>query len=414
MIRTDGSDEGTERGAAAPLARPSPRVYSAFVALMVTGSLLGLLKGLVYAKVLDPQEFGYYGLVVIVLQFGVFLSNWGILSALNNHLPIAFGKGQDKDTELLERAMGALLVSSGLTAAVYLAVIALLDFDNRDVQVALALAAFTTIAATIVEFHMLVMRVQQGLIRLGLTYCLRAGLTILAGTAAAVEFGYRGLIVAEFCALLVTLFIARRYWLDAIGVRRPAWAETKRLVRAGWPLMVANSIVILAFVADRLFVAATLPDEFGQYALAALVVIAWVAVVSMLEQAVAPRLLREYGAGMTLRALRSEALKVAFAIAGAGLVGLAILLVVVGPLKRGFLSNMRMASKRCRSSTSADSHSSSPSQGSSYTRSGRASRWVWRRWRRQSASPAASCSFQPAIPRSTTSPGFSLPPRRLR
>ena len=275
---------------------------------------------------------------MIVLQFGVFLSNWGILSALNNHLPIAFGKGQDKDTELLERAMGALLVSSGLTAAVYLAVIALLDFDNRDVQVALALAAFTTIAATIVEFHMLVMRVQQGLIRLGLTYCLRAGLTILAGTAAAVEFGYRGLIVAEFCALLVTLFIARRYWLDAIGVRRPAWAETKRLVRAGWPLMVANSIVILAFVADRLFVAATLPDEFGQYALAALVVIAWVAVVSMLEQAVAPRLLREYGAGMTLRALRSEALKVAFAIAGAGLVGLAILLVVVGPLKRGFLS----------------------------------------------------------------------------
>ncbi len=336
MIRADGSTEAEEPPASLP--KPSARAYSAFVILMVIGSSLGLVKGLVYAKVLDPQEFGYYGLVVIVLQFGLYLSNWGILSALNNHLPIAFGKGRATDSDLLDRSMGALLITSGLTSGAYLAIVALLDFGDPNVQIALALAALTTVAATATEFHILVMRVQQGLIRMGLTYCLRATLTILAGTAAAVAFGYRGLILAELGALLVTLFIARRLWIDPIGVKRPSWTATKRLIRAGSPLMVANVIVTLAFAADRLFVAAALPDDFGQYALAALVVVAWIAVIAMLEQAVAPRLLREYGAGMKLRALRREALKVSLAIAGAGLVGLGILIALIGPLKRGFLS----------------------------------------------------------------------------
>jgi O-antigen/teichoic acid export membrane protein len=163
-------------------------------------------------------------------------------------------------------------------------------------------------------------------------------LTIAAGTAAAIAFGYRGVILAELGALLVTLFIARRLWLDPIGVRRPSWSATKALVRAGSPLMLANVIVTMAFAADRLFVAAALPEDFGQYAFAALVVVAWIAVTAMLEQAVAPRLLREYGAGMKLREVRRQALRVALAIATAGLVGLIALLAIVGPLERGFLA----------------------------------------------------------------------------
>ena len=318
--------------------RPGWGVQSGYVALMIVGSSLGLVKGLVYAKVLDPTEFGYYALVVIVLQFGLYLSNWGMLSALNNHLPIAFGKGRHDDPALLDRSMAALLLASGLSAALYLIVVALLDLRDHNVQIALALAAATTIAATLTEFHILVMRVQQGLLRMAVTYVLRASLTILAGTAAAIAFGYRGVILAEFGALLITLLIARRLWLDPIGLRRPSWAATKRLIRAGSPLMVANVIVTLAFVADRLFVAAALPEDFGQYAFAALIVVAWIAVTAMLEQAVAPRLLREYGSGMTLEELRRQALKASLTIGGAGLLGLAVLIAVIGPLERGFLA----------------------------------------------------------------------------
>jgi O-antigen/teichoic acid export membrane protein len=338
VAHDDGSPPVVEPIATASPTPPARRAYSGYVALMVVGSSLGLIKGLIYAQVLDPQEFGYYGLVVIVLSFGLFLSNWGILSALNNHLPIAFGKGRHDDPVLLDRSMGALLITSSITAGLYLGVVALLNFHDDNVQIALLLAAFTTIALTVTEFHILVMRVQQGLMRMGMTYFLRASLTIVLGTAAAVAFGYRGVILAEFGALLVTLVIARRLWLDPIGIRRPSWRATKRLIRAGSPLMVANVIVVLAFAADRLFVAAALPDDFGQYAFAALVVVAWIAITAMLEQAVAPRLLREYGAGMKLREVRRQAFRVVLAIGLAGLVGLGVLIAIIGPLENGFLA----------------------------------------------------------------------------
>jgi O-antigen/teichoic acid export membrane protein len=323
---------------AVPGGSPRGRTYFVYVGLMVAGASLGLIRGLVYAKVLEPQEFGYYGLIVIVLQFGLFISSWGILSALNNHLPIALGKGH-QDPDLLDRSMGALIISSCLTVGVYLLVVSLIDFQDPEIQIALALASGSVIAATLTEFHILVMRVDQGLIKMAMTYFLRASLTIGAGVVAGILFGYRGVVVAELGALIVTLYVARHLWLYPIGVKRPSWPATKRLIKAGWPLMVANLIVVLSFVADRLFVAAALPDEFGQYAFAALAVVAWVAIVAMLEQAVAPRLLREYGSGMTLRELRRQAVRVTLSLTAAGLVGLAVLVALIGPLEDGFLSS---------------------------------------------------------------------------
>jgi O-antigen/teichoic acid export membrane protein len=332
--------EEVEPATGDPVAGESPRgrIYLVYVGLMAAGASLGLIRGLIYAKVLEPQEFGYYGLVVIVLQFGLFVASWGILSALNNHLPIALGKGHN-DPELLDRSMGALVITSCITVGVYLLIVSLVNFSDPEVQIALALASGAVIASTLTEFHILVMRVHQGLIKMAMTYVLRASLTIGAGVAAGILFGYRGVVLAELGALVVTLYVARHLWLDPIGIKRPSWPATRRLIRAGLPLTVANLIVVLSFVADRLFVAAALPDQFGQYAFAALVVVAWIAIVAMLEQAVAPRLLREYGSGMSLREVRRQAVRVALSLAAAGAAGLALLIALIGPLEDGFLSS---------------------------------------------------------------------------
>jgi len=305
---------------------------------MATASALGLAKGLVYAKVLDPTEFGYYGIQALVLQFGLYLSNWGLLNALNNHLPIAFGRGREDAGELADRSLGGLLVTSLITAAVYLAVVFTVSPGNEDVQVALALASVTTFVSTFTEFHVLMLRVQRRIVPMASMYVLRAVLAIVLGVVGGALWGYVGVICAEVAALLVVLITARRVWLPQVHVERPSRPLVLRLIRAGGPLMLGNVIVTLSVTADRIFVASALPDEFGQYAFASLVVVAWLAIVGMLDQAVAPRLLHDYGAGTRLRDVRREAIRLAVAFTALGGVGLLALLLVKGPLERGWLA----------------------------------------------------------------------------
>jgi O-antigen/teichoic acid export membrane protein len=169
-------------------------------------------------------------------------------------------------------------------------------------------------------------------------YVLRAVLAIALGAVAGTLWGYRGVIGAELVALLAVLITARSVWLPHIGVARPDPLVFKRLLRAGWPLMLSNVVVALSVTTDRIFVASALPQEFGQYAFASLVVVGWIAINGMLEQAVAPRLLTDYGAGTRLPDIRRQAVRIAGALAAAGLAGLALLLLVKGPLTRGFLS----------------------------------------------------------------------------
>jgi O-antigen/teichoic acid export membrane protein len=314
------------------------RRHALYVALMATSSALGLVKGLAYAKVLDPREFGYYGLVALVLQFGLFLSNWGLLNALNNHLPIAFGRGRRDTVDLLDRSLTALIATSVMTGVLYLAVVTALSPGNRDVQIALSLAALVTLVSTVTEFHVLVLRVEQRILPMAAMYLLRAVLAIVLGTVAGSVWGYGGVIGAELAALLVVLVTARAVWLERIVLARPEAEVVKRLLRAGAPLMLSNVIVALALTTDRIFVASALPDDFGQYAFASLVVTGWVAINGMLEQAVAPRLLYDYGAGTRLAEIRRQALRIAGALAAAGLAGLAALLAIKGPAQNGFLS----------------------------------------------------------------------------
>jgi O-antigen/teichoic acid export membrane protein len=306
---------------------------------MAAAAALGLLKGIFFAKVLGAQGLGYYGLVMIVTQFGTYLSNWGILSALNNQLPMALGRGDADVDEIVGRSLGALLASTGITAALYVAIVTALAPADRDVWVALSLAAVVTAATTVCEFHFLLLRVQRRLLPLASMYLLRAIAAIALGVGAGALWGYRGVIVSEFVALALAIWVARRRWLPHVLPAKPTRERTLWLIRWGAPLLIANVIVTLSFAVDRVFVAAALPDELGQYIFASFAVVAWLAVSGMLGQAVAPQLLYEYGAGESLRRVRAKALRVSGLVAGLGIGGLLALLAVRGRLADGIFSD---------------------------------------------------------------------------
>jgi O-antigen/teichoic acid export membrane protein len=282
------------------------RRHGLFGALMGASSLIGLAKGLVIARVLGVHDFGVYGVSVLVLQFGIFFSNWGILNALNVKLPIDFGRAEEPAESLLDRSFGALTVVALASVLTYLAAVLAIP-ANHDVHLALVLTAPTVLLMTISELYALVLRVQRRTTPLATVYVARAALALALGIVASLLWGFVGVIVSEFTALFVVILLAGRAWLPRLRPVRPAPGEIGRLVRWGFPLMLANVMTIGALTIDRIFVAAVLPDDFGQYVFATLVVTVWAALVAMLNQVVTPQLLFEFGAGRPLQATVARA-----------------------------------------------------------------------------------------------------------
>jgi len=292
---------------------------------MAASSVLGLVKGLVFAKILGADQLGAYGLVLLVSQFGLYLANWGIMSALNNQLPIALGRGEPEVDALVNRSLGALVLSCSVTAAIYVAVVLALGPGDDDVLLALLAASIVTLVTTVCEFQFLLLRVHRRLAALGRMYLLRGGAAIALGVAAGAAWGFVGIIVSELLVLALVVAVSRQAWLRHVRVDRPNRADLRWLMARGAPLMVANLLIIGTFTIDRVFVAARLPDEFGQYTLASFVVVGWLAVTGILNQAVAPQLLFEYGQGRSLLAVRRHALRITGLIALPGALGLLVL-----------------------------------------------------------------------------------------
>lgn len=324
--------------ALAPLSGPLGEAQRAFAVLMATASVLGLVKGLVFAKVLGADQLGAYGLVLLVSQFGLCLANWGILSALSNQLPIALGRGEPKTDALVNRSLGALVLSCSITAAAYVAVVLTLGPADDDVLIALLAAAVVTLVTTVCEFQFLLLRVHRRLAALGQMYLLRAAAAIALGVGAGATWGFLGVIVSELLVLALVVAVSRRTWLRHVRIDRPTRADLRWLTARGAPLMVANLLIIGTFTIDRVFVAATLPDDFGQYTLASFVVLGWLALTGVLNQAVAPQLLFEYGEGRSLRAVRRHALQTTGLIALPGALGLLALAGAAGWAKDSVLS----------------------------------------------------------------------------
>jgi O-antigen/teichoic acid export membrane protein len=328
--------------------RFTPRVPSAtgptqvaFAALMGAASLIGLLKTAVFAKVLGVDDLGLYGVAVIVTQFGVHLSTWGILHALNNQLPLALGRGEARTPALIGRALGGVLLCSALTGALYLAVVAVVRPGSDGVRLALVLAVALVMSTTLFEFVLLLLRVERRLLPLGAMYLLRAAVATLLGAAAGSRWGFSGVVAVEVVTLLAVTLTARGRWLKSIRVLRPNRPELRWLIARGAPLMLANLIVVSSATVDRVFVAVTLPDSLGQYVFATIVVTAWLAVSGIVVQALAPRYLFEHGAGLQLAAVWAKSMRVIAMAAAAGLAGLPVLLVATAALKNGTYAEYR-------------------------------------------------------------------------
>jgi hypothetical protein len=306
----------------------------AFASLIALGSGLGLLKYLILAKVLSVEDFGYYGLVLLVLPFGVYLSHWGTLHSLNVNLPIAYGRGDGVIDRTINGVFGIAIATTVISTTTYFVVIRTLPFSDKDAQLALTLATATILLTGLTDFYALVLRVQRRLVPLGAVTAFRGVVTVGLSAAGAALWGFAGAIGFEFCALAMTLALGAAL-LPRLRPRRPDRRETAALVIAGAPLLAADLITAARYTTDRLFVAAAIPQELGQYTLASIVTIAFVVLYAVLYQGLVPQLLYEHGAGLSLRRIRCRLRRFAVTVIGFGALGFPVIIALTRLLRDG-------------------------------------------------------------------------------
>jgi hypothetical protein len=300
---------------------------------MATGSAIGLARYALFAKILGVDDFGYYGLILLVLPFGVYLAHWGSLHTLNVELPIAYGRGRAGIAGIEDRALGAVLLTSTISAAAYVGVLWSVDFSDEDAKTALLLAAPIVFATTVSEFYILVFRVRGALVRLGSLYLIRASAAFCLGGLGAVLWGYKGAVLLEMAATAIAICVGAA-WVHIVP-RRPLVAETVARIAAGFPLLLMDLVMATRYATDRWFVATALPDQFGQYTFASLTVISFFVVYAVLYQAFVPQLLYEHGRGLSLLGLRARARRLCLAIVAAGTAGFPIVAALSEWLSRG-------------------------------------------------------------------------------
>jgi O-antigen/teichoic acid export membrane protein len=304
-----------------------------YVSLIVMGSAIGFARYAVYAKILSVDAFGYYGLILLVLPFGVYIAHWGLLNTLNVELPIAYGRGEEGLKAIEDRALGAVLVTSAVSSVAYVAVLQFVGFRDEDVKTALLLAAGAVFATIISEFYILMLRVRRELVRLGSVYFIRASAAFCLGTLGAVLWGYEGAIALEIAAATIAVFVGAA-WVRVFP-RRPFVTETAARIAAGFPLLIADLMFAMRYATDRWFVAIALPDELGQYTFASLIVIGSFVVYAVLYNAFVPQLLYEHGAGLNLLGLRARARRLALTVIAVGAAGFPIIVGLSDWLSRG-------------------------------------------------------------------------------
>lgn len=290
--------------------------------LLALASVLGLAKTVGLAQVLGARDLGLFGVVIIVLPFGTYLATAGTLAALGAQLPVAFGARDPDVAGLRDRALGLVVLSTTFVTAIYLAVVAVASPSDPDMRTALLLAALTVALNSVFEFYLTVLRARVRLLALASAYLGRAALALVATLIAGAAFGYKGAIIAEAAAFALAVLYIARALEPAVAPKLPRRQESARLVRAGIPLSLANVMLAVSIFADRSFVAATLPEDLGQYTLAAVIALAWFAVSGFVSQAVGASALHDYGGGLALSSVRrrlGRASAIVVAVAAAGL-----------------------------------------------------------------------------------------------
>ncbi|MBM4159788.1 MAG: hypothetical protein FJ217_01685 [Ignavibacteria bacterium] len=236
--------------------------------------LLGLsaVRNLVVAKVLGPEEYGYWIILSLVLMYGDQL-HLGLRHAGDKEIP--FLRGRREDTRALQVAdtiYGGVIALASIGVFVAGAVSLSGLIQAPQLSIGLAVVSLILFSDQVNRFFLMVLRTDKEFILSSQVESFFELIRTLAVCGLVVAFELWGALGAFLLASVATsAFFVCRYW----GRFRPMIDSTlaKQLAVVGFPLFLGGLLYILMISLDRVAASWMLSKkDLGLYGLAALLI----------------------------------------------------------------------------------------------------------------------------------------------
>ena len=291
------------------------RARASYAALFSVSAAAALGKTLVYARVLQPAEFGAVGLTVLVATFAAYLGSVGITDGLGSAVPLARGRGEDS-TALRSAGLSGVIQLS-LIAGLLTTVVCSLVMPVRAEYMVLLLAGPLLSLTAILNALFVDLQARELNVPYAFLLLLKSALPLLLAVPMGRTSGALGVVGAELigAALCIALFGWR--WRGGLIWSRDR-AAAVGLARLGAPYVTGNVLQNVSMNADRWAVqSAHGVQGLGTYGFAMHLSSIGMVLLNMVQLYASPRLLRRFGTDGDKVALRRHSIRIALILAGA-------------------------------------------------------------------------------------------------
>jgi O-antigen/teichoic acid export membrane protein len=276
------------------MSRVDKYTYTFFISL---GALLGIFKITLFAKLLGPEQYGLYSLVLSMYIFIVYFGSMGLNDALIKLGSKAFGQSKLKDVYelyVLAAVYGGIVT---FVLGMLFSICVVIFFSYEDVSIVLALAGLLAFSA--LEFNSLnaLLRATHRFVFYSVLLFLKSLSIILLGWYLALDYGVFGVILAEIIAFSLVFLVA--YFIVAKSASLKNILSRYELVifaiQNGLPMMLANLVRNLALSTDKWILASALGvAAVGKYTFAMILYTISMFLLGFLTNILGPKWLANY------------------------------------------------------------------------------------------------------------------------
>ena len=272
-----------------------------YMVIMGWAVIFGLLRNVVFGKILGPESMGYYTIALTVGSYGAFL-HLGLLNGLNRELPVLLGQNREPESLSLVGGVSLLLFLFQVLGLIIL-VVAIYLFSLNDVEYKYALygGGLVGFSNTFGQLILLRLRANQFVIAFAIVQLLVSFGSMVIGLYLINILGYPGGFLAIIFTNVASYIICSKFVLRPANYIKLSIHSFKYLLKIGFPLMISGLLVNLVIGLDKLFlIKYVTPYDLGIYQIGLLPLTFGILLNSILGQYISPRLLFHFGRGDTL------------------------------------------------------------------------------------------------------------------
>ena len=272
--------------------------YFIYLAFVGSSAVLGIFKSGLFAKIISPEEFGLYSIVITTYVFIVYAGSFGLNEALLKMGSFAFGKGNKSETLRLRDISIAYATIFTIICSLIFILFLYVAIDKKHVRVTLSLASLLAILAiqyTILDSYL---RLSQKILCFSFFLLLKSISSISIGYILASTLGASGLLIAEsFSLLLLSMYLIffgkEKFKFSNL---KNSFITFKDMVKNGFPLLVSMIIRKASVSLDKWVISLSLGlVAVGKYSFLMILFLISMSFLGIMTNVLGPKWLADYG-----------------------------------------------------------------------------------------------------------------------